>query len=720
VILLGTAPFVAQRLRAQSEAGPAAAAAGKNSSGSAPATGAGSVVRTVASVDRPAAMAADALGHLFVVSNDRVYRVTLAAMAGSSPRGALEAVAGNGEWGSLGDGGPAIDAQLNLETARVDAGAAGKLTPAEIARTAAGGWARPGGFGGVSIVGSGVAVDPAGNIFIGDVGNETVRRVDAESGIISSVAGKWATGAAGANALTGLAGLATDANGNLFFVAANTIYRLDANGGALTALGNVAGAASIAVARDGGTVYVASVANRAIYALALGTVGAGTGVAASEPRLVASLEGWAPTGIAVDPSGSGTLYVSEGKRNIILRIDPATASLPEGRATVIAGTGVLGHTGDGGAPLAAEFAVPGALALDGDGNLFVVENGNAGGCGRSGGCEGGSIREITDIAHVAAGVTLAPNTFAFPTQLTGGSTAPQPFTLTNNSNATVTGINVTFAGAATPPDFTQTNTCGTQLAAGASCTIDVVFAPQASGTRSAALHVADSDASSPQTASLSGVGDDFEMAVQPAGTQLETILAGNTATFLLQATPDDVFSGTVTLSCPINLPKQTTCTLTPATLALTAGGAAQTFSMKLVTTVRQLSKGPQPTMVAPGGGAISSGGEPHTWINEERGAGRGLLGAARMSPPGAAEMAALCAMMLLIATAMAWRARKFSWVAGLAILALLAVAPSCGSNNNSSIIGTIYTGTPAGTYHLLVTGTAQNTTRAVSITLVVQ
>jgi hypothetical protein len=411
----------------------------------------------------------------------------------------------------------------------------------------------------------------------------------------------------------------------------------------------------------------------------------------------------APTGIAVDPYGA--LYVSLGTFNIIARIDAASTAPPRG--TTIAGTGAAGHTGDGGSPLAAELNAPGALAFDRDGNLFVAESGGT-----------GDVREFTEVAHVTAGVVLSPNTFTFPTQLTGGSTAPQPFTLTNNSNVTVTGIDVTFAGGAIPPDFTETNTCGTQIAAGASCTINIIFAPQTSGTRSAALHVTDSDASSPQTASLSGVGDDFEMAVQPAGTQLETILAGNTATFLLQTAPDDLFSGTVTVSCPLNLPLQTTCTLTPTTLALAAGGGPQTFSMKLVTTVRQATKGPVPTMVAPGGGLGGGTGNG------------GARDASRFPAPltganfgwglhlNAGAIVALCAMMLM--ALMAWRARKFTLVAALGIVALLAVAPACNNSTNTTTTGIVYTGTPAGTYHLLVTGAAQNTTRAVSITLVVQ
>jgi sugar lactone lactonase YvrE len=673
VILLGAVPFCALRAHAQN-----AAAVGGSTADSAPLPG--SVVRTVASADRPSGIAVDTQGRLYVAANNRVYRVTPSTISGSVVRGAFETVAGTGAVGSLGDGGPAIAAELHLAAVNL-----------------AGGGAPPSRFANAS----GLAADPAGNIFIGDAGNETVRRVDAETGVISSVAGKWANGAAGVRPLAGLAGIASDANGTLFFAAANSIYRLDANSGALTTLGNVAGAGAIAVTRDGGSVYVASAANEAIYALGLGANGA-----ASEPRWVTGLK-TAPTGIAVDPYGA--LYVSLGAFNIIVRIDAnAAAALVPAHATTIAGTGAAGHTGDGGSPLAAEFNAPGTLALDRDGNLFVIENGGT-----------GDVREITEVAHVSGGVTLSPNTFNFPVQLTGGSTAPQAFTLTNNSGATVTGINVTFAGGSTPPDFTETNTCGSQIAAGASCTINIVFAPQASGTRSAALHVTDSDASSPQAASLSGVGDDFELAVQPAGTPLETILAGNTATYLLQATPDNLFSGTITLNCPVNLPLQTTCTLTPTTLTLTPGGAPQTFSLALGTTARTTSSGPIPTMVVPFGGAGSGNGGGYGMGAGETFRGGFRDGSGSRFPAPRVIFAATLGVLAML-TFVAWRRRKLALVAAVGIFALLAIAPACNNSTNTTVTGTITKGTPAGTYHLNATATAQNTSRAVSLTLVVQ
>jgi hypothetical protein len=71
-------------------------------------------------------------------------------------------------------------------------------------------------------------------------------------------------------------------------------------------------------------------------------------------------------------------------------------------------------------------------------------------------------------------------------------------------------------------------------------------------------------------------------------------------------------------------------------------------------------------------------------------------------------------------TFVAWRRRKLALVAAVGIFALLAIAPACNNSTNTTVTGTITKGTPAGTYHLNATATAQNTSRAVSLTLVVQ
>lgn len=104
------------------------------------------------------------------------------------------------------------------------------------------------------------------------------------------------------------------------------------------------------------------------------------------------------------------------------------------------------------------------------------------------------------------GVALSPASgLAFGSVATGVTSASKSSTLTNGQNVALNISNIGFTGT-NSTDFAQTNTCGTTLAAGASCTIDVTFTPQALGSRSAALAVTDDASNSPQTSSLSGTG----------------------------------------------------------------------------------------------------------------------------------------------------------------------------------------------------------------------
>jgi sugar lactone lactonase YvrE len=125
----------------------------------------------------------------------------------------------------------------------------------------------------------------------------------------------------------------------------------------------------------------------------------------------------------------------------------------------------------------------------------------------------------TSTAAPVAAATLTPSTLSFPSETVGTASAAQTVTLTNTGNTTlgIASIAVTGAGAAS---FPQTNSCGATLAAGASCTIQVIFDPAEAGNLTAALSVQFSGASqapsiarahdlttpAPLTTSLSGTG----------------------------------------------------------------------------------------------------------------------------------------------------------------------------------------------------------------------
>jgi len=103
-------------------------------------------------------------------------------------------------------------------------------------------------------------------------------------------------------------------------------------------------------------------------------------------------------------------------------------------------------------------------------------------------------------------ITPLPGSLIFPNTLPGTTSLPLSITLYNDGSAAVSKIALGIS----PADrtFTQTNNCPSTLNPNSSCVIQVFFTPPSSGKFTATLVVTDSDRSSPQTASLSGVGLD--------------------------------------------------------------------------------------------------------------------------------------------------------------------------------------------------------------------
>ena len=107
-------------------------------------------------------------------------------------------------------------------------------------------------------------------------------------------------------------------------------------------------------------------------------------------------------------------------------------------------------------------------------------------------------------------LTVSPLTLTFGPQLVGTPTAAQMVTLMNNNITAVAFTSVAVSGgspAAANTDFAPTaNTCGSSIAAGASCTISVVFTPSVAAVETANLVITDADSTSPQTVTLTGTG----------------------------------------------------------------------------------------------------------------------------------------------------------------------------------------------------------------------
>ncbi|HEV3278588.1 MAG TPA: FG-GAP-like repeat-containing protein [Terriglobia bacterium] len=123
----------------------------------------------------------------------------------------------------------------------------------------------------------------------------------------------------------------------------------------------------------------------------------------------------------------------------------------------------------------------------------------------------------------APAVTLKPTSLTFTTQAIGTASRAKAVTLTNTGTAALTISSLTFSGA-DPKDFTETNTCGTSVAAGASCQISVSFKPTNINTRTATLNVNDNAPGSPQTVFLTGTGTQVQLS--PASLNFGSVKVG--------------------------------------------------------------------------------------------------------------------------------------------------------------------------------------------------
>lgn len=104
-------------------------------------------------------------------------------------------------------------------------------------------------------------------------------------------------------------------------------------------------------------------------------------------------------------------------------------------------------------------------------------------------------------ASSAPTVTLNPTSLTFSAQDVSTSSASKTITLSSAGVNDLTSVAISASG-----DFSQTNTCGSTVTAGSSCTITVIFTPTATGARSGTLTVASNASGSPSTAALSGTG----------------------------------------------------------------------------------------------------------------------------------------------------------------------------------------------------------------------
>lgn len=272
--------------------------------------------------------------------------------------GPIGTVAGIGTAGSAGDGGPATAAQLNhprqlavdvpgnVFIAEVDNHRVRRIDPGGIITTVAGTTAGFSGDLGPATAAQmrrpvDVAVDPAGNVFVADLDNHRIRRIDASTGTITTVVGTTAGfsgdgGPATTAQLFAPYSIAVDGAGNLFIgdLGNQRVRRVDAGTGIIT---TVAGTGTPGFSGDGG------------------------------PATAAEL--YQPIDVTVNAAGD--LFVADFSNHRVRRVDGTT-----GIITTVIGTGVAGSAGDGGLATAAQSDGPVGVTLDADGGLFVVELNN--------------------------------------------------------------------------------------------------------------------------------------------------------------------------------------------------------------------------------------------------------------------------------------------------------------------------------------------------------
>jgi hypothetical protein len=172
--------------------------------------------------------------------------------------------------------------------------------------------------------------------------------------------------------------------------------------------------------------------------------------------------------------------------------------------------------------------------------------------------------------------TLSPLTIDFGTQGVNSISSPQTLTLINTGTNALSGIAV----AASQGFAIASNACTVTVAPGASCTMGVSFAPQATGTQQGTVQVTASGVSTPFNVTVTGNGADFQLNVQ--GASSSTVTGGSSATYQLLLTPVGASAGQISFTCT-GAPTRSTCSTNPVNVMMTGTGATSTIQVTVST-----------------------------------------------------------------------------------------------------------------------------------------
>jgi len=307
---------------------------------------------------------------------------------------------------------------------------------------------------------SGIATDSAGNVYVADQANDTIRMVT-PAGVVTTIAGTlgvpgFANGTGTAATFSGPLGVAVDSAGNIYVAdQGNELIRKISPGGGVTTLAGSAGVngssdgtgtaatfnlpAGLTV-DSGGNVYVSDYGNNTIRKITpagvVTTIAGEAGVSGSINGTGTGARFNAPVGITVDTSGN--LFIADAGNDDIREITSA------GVVTTLAG-GVKMNGSVDGTGSAAKFYGPIGVAVDGSDNVYVADEAN------------GTIRKVTSggVVTTVAGLALAYG-FADGPGSSARFYAPFGIAVDGSGNVYVSDVDLDTIRKITPGDVVST------------------------------------------------------------------------------------------------------------------------------------------------------------------------------------------------------------------------------------------------------------------------